>query len=589
MAKIASHARRAWLVGVIAIMITAGGWFQAPSSSSDVPAPTIRVSTHLVVLDVVVTDKQGNAITGLRPEDFEVEENGKAQKVSTFVPAGEKLGAAQPLPPGIYSNRPQYRDPGGPVTVMLLDAVNSAFTDQGYARRQMLGFVQQQLKPGQRMAIFTLTGPLKVLQDFTSDPQVLAEALRRYKPQAQEFANAGHQETSAAAGTPTGTSMVAALDASTPPAGSIGDTSGPRGGSTAGSADQVAVAQAALASFAGAQAAYADDQRAVVTLNALNSLARILGGLPGRKSIIWVTGNLPFTLVPENRNMSEAELEETLPSLDTRRVGQHAAGSEAAAFRESHVVEIRELEARLASAQVAVYPVDARGLTLSAAIDSRETMLDIARETGGRAYVNQNEIKDGVERAFQDSAASYTLGYYPENKKYDGKYRQIKVKVKRNGVEVQNRRGYYALDPTQVKGYNAEQEVTSALGDVVPSTLVGFTARVVPSADNRAAKSKVGVDFLVDAGTISAEDAGNGKKLNIAFYAAVFSPDGRMVGNRSMKVDQTFDASTFQQLMQHGLLLHMDLDPHPGNNELRLGVQDNRTGLVGSLVAPMPQ
>jgi hypothetical protein len=216
-------------------------------------------------------------------------------------------------------------------------------------------------------------------------------------------------------------------------------------------------------------------------------------------------------------------------------------------------------------------------------------MLDIAHETGGRAYVNQNEIKFGVERAFLDSAASYTIGYYPDNKKYDGKYRTIKVKVKRDGVDVQHRRGYFAVDPMQLKGYNSDQAVASALGDAAPSTLVAFTARVVPSADNRAAKGKVGVDFLVDASTVSAEDAGNGKKLNVAFYAAVFSPDGRMVGNRSMKVDQTFDANTFQQLVQHGLLLHMDLDPHAGNNELRLGVQDNRTGLVGSLGAPMPQ
>ena len=61
------------------------------------------------------------------------------------------------------------------------------------------------------------------------------------------------------------------------------------------------------------------------------------------------------------------------------------------------------------------------------------------------------------------------------------------------------------------------------------------------------------------------------------------------VTNRSMKVDQTFDANTYQQIVQHGLLLHMDLDPQPGNNQLRLGVQDNRTGLVGSLGAPMPQ
>ena len=588
MARIALPMRWACLLGVVAIVITAGGWFQAPSSSTDVPAPTIRVSTRLVVLDVVVTDKQGTAITGLRPEDFEVEENGKAQKISTFVPSGEKLGAAQPLPPGIYSNRAQYRDPGGPITVMLLDAVNAAFTDQGYARRQMLSFVQQQLKPGQRMAIFTLTGRLNVLQDFTSDPQVLAEALRRYKPQPQEFASSAQAQTSIAAGTPTPNSVVSSLDPSTPPAGAVGDSSGPRGGGA--SADQIGAAQAALAAFAGAQVAYAEDQRAIVSLNALNSLARILGGLPGRKSIIWVTGNAPFSLVPENRNMTDAELEESLPSLDTRRVGQHAAGSEAAAFRQSHSEEIRELEARLASGQVAVYPVDVRGLTISTSIDSQETMLDIARETGGRAYVNQNDIKDGVERAFKDTEASYTLGYYPENKKYDGRYRQIKVKVKRDGVEVQNRRGYYAVDPTQVKGYSADLEVTSALGDAVPSTLVAFTARVVPPADNRAAKGKVGVDFLVDARTVSAEDAsGGGKKVNVAFYAAVFSPDGKMMGNRSMKVDQAFDANTYQQIVQHGLLLHMDLDALPGRNQLSLAVQDNRTGLVGSLRAPMPQ
>jgi hypothetical protein len=195
-----------------------------------------------------------------------------------------------------------------------------------------------------------------------------------------------------------------------------------------------------------------------------------------------------------------------------------------------------------------------------------------------------------VERAFLDSAASYTVEYYPENKKYDGKYRQIKVKVKRDAVDVQNRRGYFAVDLSQRKGYNSEQEVASALGDALPSTLITFSARVIPSADNSAAKGKVGVDFLEDAATVSAEDvSAGGKKLNVVFYAVVFSPDSRMVGNQSMKVDQAFDANTYQQLLQHGILLHMDLDPHPGTNQLRPGVQDNRTGLIGSLGAPMPQ
>src|SRR5262249_19068565 len=144
----------------------------------------------------------------------------------------------------------------------------------------------------------------------------------------------------------------------------------------------------------------------------------------------------------------------------------------------------------------------------------------IARETGGRAYVNQNEIKFGAERAFQDEMATYTIGYYPENKKWDGKYRSIKIKTKREGVELQHRRGYYALDPTQVKGYNPQQEVASALSDVVPATLVAFTAQVRPASQN-STQGKVGVDFLVDAKSLSVEDTGNGKRFNVAFYVTV--------------------------------------------------------------------
>src|SRR5438128_1462624 len=78
---------------------------RAQQSTAQVPAPTIRVTTHLVVVDVVVTDKQGKPATGLHPEDFVIEENGKVQKIATFVPSGEKASAdAPPLPPGIYSN-----------------------------------------------------------------------------------------------------------------------------------------------------------------------------------------------------------------------------------------------------------------------------------------------------------------------------------------------------------------------------------------------------------------------------------------------------------------------------------------------------
>jgi len=212
------QSRWLYLFFVVIVGGVAGGWFQAAQqTSTEVPAPTIRVTTHLVLIDAVVTDKQGNPIAGLHPEDFVVEENGKAQKIATFAGPVQTASAPASLPPGIYSNRSQYRSTGGPVTVMLLDAINTPFSDQAYARRQMLSFVQDQYKPDQRMAVFTLTGSLNVLQDFTTDPQILYAALQRFRPRPQEFASAGRATTSAAAGDATSGSTVASLDASTGP------------------------------------------------------------------------------------------------------------------------------------------------------------------------------------------------------------------------------------------------------------------------------------------------------------------------------------------------------------------------------------
>ena len=278
MTACSTHSRVRLLALAIGALIV-NCWAQAPAPTPETPAPTRRVVTHMVLVDVVVTDKQGKPISGLHPEDFVVEENGKVQKIASLSTPEEKSAPPPALPPGIYSNRPQFRSPGGPITVMLLDAVNTPFNDQAYARGQMLRFVKEQYKPGDRMGIFTLTGSLNVLQDFTSDPQILYAALQRYKAQPQEFASAGRAATSAA-GDPTTGSTVASLDASTPPVtgSSGGGDSGLRGGGMNDAA--IAGAQAALQAFEGAQIGYAKEQRAVVALNALNSLARILGGCP---------------------------------------------------------------------------------------------------------------------------------------------------------------------------------------------------------------------------------------------------------------------------------------------------------------------
>jgi VWFA-related protein len=442
----------------------------------------------------------------------------------------------------------------------------------------MLQFVKEQLKPGQRVAVFTLTNSLEVLSDFTSDPEVLLKVLQQYQPREQEMA-----------------STVTVRPPST---------------SSDGGAR---VAQAALAmtqrirDFQEIQVAYVEDRRVQTTLSAMRSLSRILSGIPGRKNVVWVTAAFPFSLIPEDRVMSEAEMAESLPTISQLGVGTRASGSVASTQRQSHAQEIREAASELANAQVAIYPVDARGLVsgMEATIEdaparriddpvdaatlrisdvtaSQETMREMARETGGVAYVNQNDIKNGAALATNDSAASYTLGYYPSDKKWDGKYRSIKVKLNHDGTDIRYRRGYFAIDPSQVKDRKPEQEVGEALQDSAPDTEITFSAQVKTPE-----KGKAGIDFLIDANTLSTEDASNGKHVNMSIYAASYGKDGKMLSNRSQKVDQTFPAETFQQILKQGVLMHLDLDTPAGAEELRMAVLDNRTGRVGTLRAEL--
>jgi hypothetical protein len=112
---------------------------------------------------------------------------------------------------------------------------------------------------------------------------------------------------------------------------------------------------------------------------------------------------------------------------------------------------------------------------------SQEAMKEVAAETGGRVYINQNEILQGVVLAAADEKASYTIGYYPDNKKWDGKYRHIKVKVGRDGIEARCRQGYFAVDPAQIKASNPGEEVAAALELRAPAPQVLFMAQAKPT------------------------------------------------------------------------------------------------------------
>jgi VWFA-related protein len=562
---------------------------QAPAPA-DVPTITIRANTRLVVVDVVVTHKNGQPFAGLKPEDFTLEENGKKQKISVFVPPGiTNRTAATPTPAGVFSNHPENLTPGGIPTVLLIDAANSPFKDQSYGRSQMLKYVLEQGQAGRPMAVVTLTDHLRVLQQFTSDPQVLLTAIKNFRPQEQ----------------------ILQPGASAPESHGVADRPAGRGGS-GGGAISASIAQAGLAlqAFADLQIGYNIERRTMITLDAMRALSRMLGGLPGRKNVVWLTADLPFDLIPEDRSMTDAELMADLPGSGRQRsVSVNAAGAMAGEQRNLHGQAIREAEAELASASIAIYPVDLRGLVsgmegsssgggsvysdsalnnsailqVSALQASQGTMEEVAAETGGKAYINQNEIKEGIALAASDEKASYSLGYYPENKKWDGKMRNIKVKVAQGDIQLRYRKGYFAIEPGPVKDHNYEQDVAAALEVDAPATQVSFMAQAKPTDPG-----KIRVVFLVDAHTLTAEDSSGSKKMNVSLYATVWG-NGKSLGAHTIKVDKTFDAATYQQIVDHGMMVPIDMDIPAGGKELRLAVLDNKTGFIGTVSGPLGQ
>jgi VWFA-related protein len=561
----------------------------AQQAPAEIPDITIRTNTRLVVVDVVVTHKNGEPVANLKPEDFTLEENGKRQKISVFVPPGvANRPTPTPAPLGVLSNHPENVLASGVPIVLLLDAANSSFTNQSYARSEMLKYVVEHGQ-GRPVAVMTLSDRLRVLQQFTSDPQVLITAIRNFKPQEP------------------------ILQPGAPPAETHGvaDLPGVHGDSWGGSASLLAVAGLAVQNFANLQIGYDIERRTLITLEAMRSLTRILGGLPGRKNVVWLTTNLPFDLVPEDRAISQAELLADLPGQGRQRsVSTMGAGAQAAEQRNLHSQEIREAETQLATAGIALYPVDLRGLVsgmessatrggstfsdsaisnrASAQVSSLQaahgTMEEVAAETGGKAYFNENEINQGVALAASDEKASYSLGYYPENKKWDGKMRNIKVKVASGDIQLRYRKGYFAIEPGLTKDRNYEQDVISALAVNAPATQISFKAQAKPTDPG-----KIRVVFLVDAHTLTAEDSGGSKKMNVSLYATVWGASDNSLAAHTIKVDRAFDSATYQQIIDHGMMVPIDIDLPAGGKQLRLAVLDNKTGFIGTVSGPLGQ
>ena len=558
-----------------ALLASAAGPGQQQNAMA--PAPALRATARLVLADAIVTDKAGKAITGLGPQDFTVLEDGKPQKLTMVsfenpaVVSRALQSRRMQLPANVTTSRPEFRAPAGAPVIMLLDALNTPTTDQARARMEMLKYLNTQLEPGRPIAVYTLGSTLRLLQDFTDDPALLKAAVESFTP------NAPLEQ------------QISKIDQQLPRYSSVGNAN-------------ALLAVERLREFYEDPANVGIDMRVGMTLTAFRAIAQAVAGLPGRKSMLWLTGSFP--LATYTRIIKYSANGDNNPN----RVG----------FNELYEDRIRASTSILSDAQIAVYPVDARGLIgqltngaddqgLDAAgnliggaefatrndlagralQETQATMTQVAADTGGRVFTNQNDLDHSVQLSLEDGAAYYLLGYAPTSK-LDGKFHKIEVKVNRPDVTVRARHGYYALaaqSDAAKKQRDAEVQIAMQLSSPGASG-VTFDARVLPGAGS--GKTKVGVDFLVDPSTVSTEDAGGGSKgLALEFHVAAYGTNGKLSDHRDTSIKAALKPADYARIQQGGIPYHLDLELGPGQYTLRLGVVDQNSGIIGTADMPL--
>src|SRR5438270_2474083 len=179
-------------------------------------------------------------------------------------------------------------------------------------------------------------------------------------------------------------------------------------------------------------------------------------------------------------------------------------------------------------------------------MSTEDTLERAARDTGGR-YFHGNDIANSIAVSLRDAGSYYLLAYYPSNKKWDGKFRQVHVKVDRPGLTVHSRQGYFANEPAQWEKNGHQDDLKAAVGtNVLPATQVTFMARALPPPQH---DTEIIVEFLVDATTVSFENTAvnsssglvSGRHCKLTFEVQAFTPEGKLVKAEVQQAEAELD------------------------------------------------
>ncbi|ABF41181.1 hypothetical protein Acid345_2180 [Candidatus Koribacter versatilis Ellin345] len=513
----------------------------APASDSGIPKFTSR--SELVMVPVVVTDKSGQHVKGLKKEDFAVLQNGKSMPIAVFDEINTQDTALPPhqTPDGVFSNAVPTDNVSRRVMVIVMDLLNTPFADSADARRALFNNAKVLIDAHIPVSLMVINSTgLHEIFGLHSDPRILETALDRVgtpnPTDLHESATFGwdlgdkylynqYQET------------VAQLQNSIGGPGTKLGTSNPN-------------PEAAYQS-------YRTHHDVEITLFSLEQLAHAYSGIPGRKIMIWITGGLPMNILDPTSISAYGDI-----MLDT--------------YRRTFLV--------LNAANFSVYPVDAHGLgleSMSKHLNLTSTMNAFADATGGTAFYNRNDIGVGIRNAVQDAVQYYEIGYYlPHESHGKPQWEKIKVKVDRKETAVRTRDGFFSgySEKPEPKSLKMEMELAFAS----PVAYTGFPIAIKVSA--LASGANLTFDLTVPPRSFRI-DRENNNFANIEFAAVALGPHHQSSGIFARRITGNLTLENADHIESQGFAMHDTITLPANTNRVKFVIRDNLTGKIGSVVA----
>lgn len=326
------------------------------------------------------------------------------------------------------------------------------------------------------------------------------------------------------------------------------------------------------------------------TLGALETIALHLGDIPGRKTLVWVSSAFPITA-----GFIHAE------ALAKGASTKGAKNGDMEAYRD----RLTRLARILNNVDVAVYPVDPRGLSVDSQYKASAnkpasrnstrlvtkgedtagefaTMDLLAAETGGRAYYNANALGESIQRAVDDSRYTYVLGFYPDEATWDGRSHRLEVQVTRHGLEVRSRRSYFASDPESETPTEREDALQLVAATPLNGTAIGVTVKVNANPLEPGSQQ---IDISVAPQDISFVEKDGKWRADFDLLLTQQGPDGRrLAGERSQVL---LDRDSYSDSQNKAITFRRNIDVQEDAVSLRVLVRDALNGAVGSLDVPI--